>query len=151
MEKETAFRIAHNAFLWDSFNTKLGQPKTKSTCKFCNRLPDYPAHVIYDCIVARHVIRNLQKDIQDITQTKTVLSKAMVLYNTTKFEPTKHAQVTKIIAIYKQTMIEKRAKLSNLTNNNEIPSTTALITQITETIRGKIKVKMKTTTDQNVT
>ena len=151
MEKETAFRIAHNAYLWGSFNTKLGQPKTKSTCKFCNRLPDYPAHVIYDCTVARQVICNLQKDIQDITQTKTVLSKAMVLYNTTKFEPTEHAQVTKVIAIYKQTMIEKRAKLCNLTNKNKIPLTTALITQITETIRGKIKVKMKKTTDQNLT
>ena len=95
-------------------------------------MPDYPAHVIYDCIVARHVIHNLQKDIQDITQIKTVLSKAMVLYNTTNYEPTKYAHVTKIIAIYRQTMIEKRAKLTNLTNNTEASSTAVLIAQITE-------------------
>ena len=75
----------------------------------------------------------------------------MVLYNTTNYEPTKRAQVTKIIGIYKQTMIEKRAKLCNLINITEAPPTAVLIAQITETIRGKIKVKMKSTMDQNLT
>ena len=139
MEKEIAFRVAHNAYLWGSFNTILNQNNSKKSSHFCNQPPEFPSHVIHDCTIASQVLNLIQKEIPIITQQNVILSKPLILYNTNS-ETDKHIQITQIFSIYKQVMIQKR---KDQTTKNCTPPKKDLTLSIFETIKGKIQVKMK--------
>ena len=127
MEKEVAFRVAHNGYLWRSFNTKLNQNNSKNSCHFCNQAPEFPSHVIYDCTIACQTLNLIQKEIQIITYENVILSKPLILYNTKNFETDKHIQITQIISIYKQVMTQKRKELT--TRNCTPPKKDLILSQ----------------------
>ena len=111
IEKEVAFRVAHNGYLWGSFNKHLNQ--STSGCVFCKRGPDFPKHIFYECHITRQCLAKLQPSISSIIGIPIVLTKAMVLYNTSSLSTQAHILLTKALAIFRAVIIEWRSKQQN--------------------------------------
>ena len=112
-EKEIAFRVAHNAYLWGSFNAKIfttsQHPNTLlKNCPLCQTHPDFPSHFFYDCQISRTILSNLQKQLSEKLTIPVKLNKNLVLFNTSKLPKNVHIAATKLCSIFRRNLLGQK-------------------------------------------
>ena len=110
-DKEIAFRVAPNAFLWGSFNTKLGHSSQHSQnlqnkCRLCKTNLDFPSHFFYDCSITRQLLSKLQKELSLQLNEPITLNKNLVLFNTSNHPKTTHVAATKLCSIFRKILLK---------------------------------------------
>ena len=100
-ERETIYRIAHNALKWQQNNT----------CKFCAKTTNTIEHILIDCESSKKIWQEYEKLIKNNQNIQIKLNKDNILYNFFNFNSPKLATIIKDLAFLKMKIIEKKKEL----------------------------------------